>query len=202
MTRNCGTRIVRALSAVSGALAGLATRAAAQGPAIDREMQRSMARADRSLERLAVVFAEVGALWLWVLGSVLGYFVVAVIASVLDRRMLGLRGLGPVARYVLHGARTFVRLVRDRRTPGLARGVLVLGLLYWLLPYDLLMDWSYFTPLEGEWMGFVDDILVAVLAAKAFLFLCPDALVAQHALAVERRDRPVSRSGRAAAGRG
>lgn len=164
----------------------MAARAAAQ-PAIDREMQRSVTRADRTLERLMMVFAEVGALWLWVVASVVGYCLVVAVASVLDRRMFALRGSVEVLRYSVHGVRTFFRLARDRRTPAAARGILVLGLVYWLFPYDPFVEWSYFTPLDGDWFGFFDDLCVAVMAAKAFLFLCPDGLVAEHALAIERQ---------------
>lgn len=154
-----------------------------------------MARADRSFERFLIVFMEVGALWLWVMGSVLAYVLVTVFASVLDRRMFALRGSAAAVRYFVHGARTFLRLARDRRIPALARAILLLGLVYWLWPYDALVEWSYFTPFEGAWIGFADDVFVAVIAAKAFLFLCPDALVAEHALAVERGRglRPVPR---------
>lgn len=185
--RNCNTRPAGTLAGALGILAVLATRAVAQGPALDREMQRGMARADRSFERFVLVFAEVGALWLWAFASTAGYLVVAAAASVLDRHMLTLRSPAAVVHYIADGARTFFRLVRDRRTPGAARGILVAGLLYWLLPFDILFEWSYFTPAEAPWIGFVDDVLVAVLASKAFLFLCPDALIAQHALAVENR---------------
>ena len=189
MRRKCGTGLGRRLGVAGGTVAATATRAAAQ-PAIDREMQRSMTRADRSLERLMMVFAEVGALWLWVIASVLAYVLVAMLASVLDRRMFALRGSAAVLRYVVHGARTFFRLARDARTPAAARVILVLGLVYWLFPFDPLVEWSYFTSLDGTLIGFADDIFVAVIAAKAFLLLCPDALVAEHALAVERRRQP------------
>lgn len=163
---------------------------------LDREMQRTVTRADRSFERLLIVFWEVGSLWLWIVGATLSYMAVAAVASVLDHRMLLSRAPGALLRDLLDGVRTFIRLVRDPRVPLLARAVLFVGGVYWVLPYDLLPEWSYFTPLH-PWSGLVEDLLVAAVSAKLFLALCPDAVVAEHALAVERRRRrrPASATG-------
>jgi hypothetical protein len=121
-------------------------------------------------------------LWLWIGMSIAGFLTVTAFSSVVDRRMWDLRRQGPgvLGRYLGHGIRTFFRILRDRRTPYLARAVLAAALLYWLLPSDLIADTSF-------WPGSLDDFLVAVLAAKAFMYLCPDALVATHAAAVTGR---------------
>ena len=71
-------------------------------------------------------------------------------------------------------------MVADRRTPLFPRTLLILALLYWVLPFDLIPD----TTLVPGWL---DDLAIAVIAAKLFVYLCPDALVASHAAAVESR---------------
>ena len=62
-------------------------------------------------------------------------------------------------------------------SPYLPRAVLVMALLYWLLPVDLVGDGM---PV----VGMLDDVLVAVLAAKLFIHLCPDTIIAAHAAAL------------------
>ena len=61
--------------------------------------------------------------------------------------------------------------------PYVPRAVVVMALIYWLLPVDLLGDGI---PV----VGMLDDLLIAVLAAKLFIYLCPDAVVAAHAAAL------------------
>lgn len=150
------------------------------GPA--GHIHRWLTRSERELGHLAALLQEIGALWLWVGISIAAFFTVTSFSSVVDRRMWSLRRQGPGAlgRYLGHGIRTFFRILRDRRTPYLARGVLAVALLYWLLPLDLIEDTSLLP-------GFLDDFLIAVLAAKGFMYLCPDALVAAHAAAVTAR---------------
>jgi uncharacterized membrane protein YkvA (DUF1232 family) len=60
--------------------------------------------------------------------------------------------------------------------------LLSVALLYWLVPFDLIADKSLVP-------GFIDDLAVAVVAAKGFVYLCPTSLVAAHARAVEERAR-------------
>ena len=56
----------------------------------------------------------------------------------------------------------------------------MLALVYWLLPFD-------FVPDDSLLPGFVDDMIIAVSAAKGFMYLCPDSLVEQHASAVQTK---------------
>jgi len=108
--------------------------------------------------------------------------VVATLSSIADVRLLSLRHqpAGTVGRYVGNGVRTFIRVLRDRQTPIGPRLLLVGALLYWLVPLDLIPDQSMVP-------GFVDDLVIAVTAAKGFIYFCPDALIAHHAAAVEAR---------------
>jgi uncharacterized membrane protein YkvA (DUF1232 family) len=145
-------------------------------------VHRFTVRIAHAVDRLIVVAGTVGAFWFWVAVSLSAFLTVAALASAADTRMLALRHESPgaVARYLGYGVRTFFLMVLDRGTPHAARILLGAGLLYWLVPFDLIADDSIVP-------GFLDDVVVAVLAAKGFVYLCPPSLVAKHAHAVEAR---------------
>jgi len=145
-------------------------------------LHRLTVRAEHAVYRLILLAGDVGAFWLWVVVSLAAFLTVAAFASAGDTRMLALRHESPgaVARYLGYGIRTFFLMVLDRGTPYVARIFLGLGLLYWLVPFDLVADGSIVP-------GFLDDLVVAVVAAKGFVYLCPGSLVAKHACAVEAR---------------
>jgi uncharacterized membrane protein YkvA (DUF1232 family) len=145
---------------------------------------RLTVRVEHSVDRLILLAGDVGAFWLWLVVSVTAFLTVAAFASAADTRMLALRRESPgaVARYLGYGIRTFFLMVLDRRTPYAARILLGAGLVYWLVPFDLIAD-------ESIVPGFLDDLVVAVVAAKGFVYLCPASLVAKHASAVESRAR-------------
>jgi len=149
-------------------------------PSLEKRIHRLMTRTEHSTRRFATLLGSVGLLWLRTTLSAAVFLGVAAFSSVADLRMLSLRheGRGALSRYLGYGMRTFFRLLRDRRTPFLARSVLAMALLYWLVPFDLLRDNSLLP-------GFLDDIVVAVSAAKGFMYLCPDALVDAHAADIE-----------------
>jgi uncharacterized membrane protein YkvA (DUF1232 family) len=169
-----------------------AERAEAQTSAprstLDRRMHQLYTRGDRALGRMAAQVGTVGMLWLGFVLSVFTFFVVAAVASVVDLRMFSLRSRGPgeLSRYLGHGIRMFFMIVRDRRTPYVARSVLGIALIYWVLPFDLFPD-------ESLLPGFLDDVVIAVFAAKGFMYLCPDALVARHAVAIQSRAEATQR---------
>ena len=77
------------------------------------------------------------------------------------------------------------RLLRDSRVPIKAKLVFPLAIAYLVSPINLPITWI---PIVGE----VDEIGIAVLAIGAFLKLCPQHLVAEHARRLEhefaRRD--------------
>jgi uncharacterized membrane protein YkvA (DUF1232 family) len=143
---------------------------------LGRRARRLQTRAERSLTRFGVSLANAGTLWLWVLLSAAIFLVTTALASVADLRLLDMRRqrLRAQLSYVTSGVRLFFRVLRDRRTPMLARLPVILGLCYWLIPQDLISD----VPVLP---GFIDDVVVAIASAKTFLYLCPDAVVARHA---------------------
>jgi uncharacterized membrane protein YkvA (DUF1232 family) len=166
-----------------------ASGAVAVAPSFDRDMQRTMTRAERSMTRFTLVLGYVALLWLWAALNALAFLATAALASVADVRMLGLwrHEAHELSHYLASGIRTFLRLLGDRRTPLAARLVLGVGLVYWLLPADLIGE-GFFLSDEGMHpFGFIEDIVIAAVAAKLFMYLCPDTLVAQHAAAVEHR---------------
>lgn len=153
--------------------------AADWAPGMEGRVHRMVTRSERALGRLASAVSNGLVTWFWIVLSAALFLVVSAIASATDLRMLNLRGQDPqnLARDLGHGVRMFFRILRDRRTPYLPRAVLVMALLYWLLPVDLVGDGM---PV----VGMLDDVLVAVLAAKLFIHLCPDTIIAAHAAAL------------------
>lgn len=147
---------------------------------LDRGLHRLTTRAEHTTARLRDLLGTAGLIWASLLGSACVFLLVAVVSSVADFRMLALcrKGPGALARYLGHGTLTFLRILGDRRTPNSARLVLAGALLYWLIPQDLIPD-------DSMVPGFIDDLVIAVSAAKGFIYLCPDSLVARHAVAVE-----------------
>ncbi len=134
------------------------------------------------VRRFASVVAHAATVWLWLVLSASTFLLVTAISSATDLRMLDLRRntLQVLVRDLLHGMRAYFGILRDRRTPYLARIVLALALLYWLLPLDLAAD-------DMALPGVIDDLIVAILAGKIFTHLCPEAVVAAHAASVRAR---------------
>jgi len=66
------------------------------------------------------------------------------------------------------------RLFTDRRVSLLPKLVLVAGVIYFVVPFDLLPDF----PLIG--LGQVDDLAVLILALRGFITLSPRAVVEEH----------------------
>ena len=78
-----------------------------------------------------------------------------------------------VIRHLPEFTRLYWRLLWDRRTPILAKAVLIASILYVLMPFDLIPD---ALPIIGE----VDDLVIFVAACRLFIGLCPDDLVREH----------------------
>jgi len=67
----------------------------------------------------------------------------------------------------------FTRLFTDRRVSTIAKGVVVLGVVYLLFPLDALSD--LLVPL-----GWTDDLMVLAGALWLFIKLCPRRVVEEH----------------------
>jgi uncharacterized membrane protein YkvA (DUF1232 family) len=76
-----------------------------------------------------------------------------------------------MARHLPNFIKLVWRLFTDKRVSILPRGLLVLAVVYFVVPLDF--DWLI--PL-----GYVDDLLIAYLASKAFIRLCPKWVVQEH----------------------
>ena len=72
------------------------------------------------------------------------------------------------------------RLFRDPRVSLLAKAVLLAGIAYLFIPTDLIVDLPFAIP------GYLDDVVVLALAAKAFLRLCPRNVVREHVLLIDQ----------------
>jgi uncharacterized membrane protein YkvA (DUF1232 family) len=70
------------------------------------------------------------------------------------------------------------RLLRDPRVPVKPKLVFPLAILYFVSPINLPFAWI---PIVGQ----VDEVGIAMLALGAFLKLCPQSLVAEHARRLE-----------------
>jgi len=162
-----------------GTMIGVQAGPSANGDALGRFVHRVVRRSENTTRRLQEVLSNAGVLWWPVLISTVMFLLVVGVSSAADLRMLQSRHRGALAlaRYLGRGMLTFFRILRDRRTPNVARLILVAAFLYWLLPMDFIPDQTLLP-------GFIDDLLVAIVAAKVFIYLCPDALVARHAAAV------------------
>jgi uncharacterized membrane protein YkvA (DUF1232 family) len=73
----------------------------------------------------------------------------------------------------------YVRLLFDRSTPIVGKGLLALAIVYAVAPRDLIPDFSF--PI-----GLIDDVIVVAVASRCFIELCPDRLVERHALRAAR----------------
>jgi uncharacterized membrane protein YkvA (DUF1232 family) len=147
-----------------------------------RRAHRVYTHAEHAVDRLSTTFGDVGLFWLGLAVSALAFLPVVAVASVLDVRMLKMWRRNPeeMWRYLGRGLRMVFDLALDRHTPNKARLLLLVALVYWVLPFDLIGD-NYAVA------GFVDDVIVAVLAAKGFVYLCPDSLVERHAFEVQAK---------------
>lgn len=76
--------------------------------------------------------------------------------------------------------RLYWRLLRDARVSIWPKALLLGAIAYVVLPFDLIPD---VLPVIGE----VDDVIIFVAAARAFVALCPPDVVSEHARAIGRR---------------
>ena len=76
---------------------------------------------------------------------------------------------------------------RDPRTPWYAKAVAIIVAAYALSPIDLIPD---FIPV----VGYLDDLVLVPLGILLAVRLVPGEVMAEHRLAAELREKPVSRA--------
>jgi len=121
--------------------------------------------------------------WMRWAGKASVFMLFALLTPLLDRAL--------VRSWRTHGFRAFrismalavavyVRLLLDRNTPMMGKGLLALAIVYGVAPNDLVPD--YLLP-----AGFIDDVIAVMVSSRCFMGLCPDRLVERHALWATRR---------------
>lgn len=87
-------------------------------------------------------------------------------------------------RFLYHLPKTLaliLRLLKDPRVPTRLKLLPYFGLLYTVLPFDLLRDF----PLV--YLGFWDDLIVNFLVLRAFIRRCPEEVVREHMRALSKK---------------
>ena len=80
----------------------------------------------------------------------------------------------------------FFRLLRDPAVALWLKGIPVLALLYFIMPYDLIPDFIF--PGIGE----IDDIVILAGAVVLFNYLAPEDRVREHLEALKRKKDSLS----------
>lgn len=84
-------------------------------------------------------------------------------------------------REVWQQTRLVFRLIRDPEVPFYLKFVPFVGLLYVIMPIDLISD---FVPIMGQ----LDDITALIVGAKVFIELAPPQVVARHMQEIRIQD--------------
>ena len=76
--------------------------------------------------------------------------------------------------------RLFWRLYQDKRVSFLPKAVLALGVLYFIIPLDLIPEF----PLV--FLGYFDDAAIMYVAVRLFIKLCPSNVVQEHVRLIDQ----------------
>ncbi|GIW44500.1 MAG: hypothetical protein KatS3mg077_1782 [Candidatus Binatia bacterium] len=145
----------------------------------------------QALRRFRRVVGHALRLWVTWLPGIVGGFVWVLVAGswsrqIVERGLAGdLRGVGASMR---RGAAVYVRLLRDKRTPGVGKALVVAALIYAAAPRDLIAD-------SRGFLGIVEDAALLAIVSRSFLRMCKEEVVEAHARAVIRRERRRAQSG-------
>lgn len=142
---------------------------------------RTISKRFRQLRR---VLGTALARWRTWLGGALAFAFFAAVVPVLDAAVIDVwrrEGLRAFLRALLAGMAVYVRLLRDSRSPAVGKALLVFAIVYGVAGRDLMVDGSGFAA------GLADDFVLLVLVSRAFMRMCPDALVEEHAVRVAAR---------------
>jgi len=100
-------------------------------------------------------------------------------SKILRMQFLGPAQLSRLVIYLPQFVRVFYRLMTDERVPMLAKTVPYMGLLLMVTPPALELD---MIPIVGE----LDWLVIAYLALKVFIWLCPPDVVREHVRQISR----------------
>lgn len=115
--------------------------------------------------------------------GILIFGVILVIVPVIDRSLFRTwrdRGFAAARSAFALGIAVYLRLLLDRRVPALPRLLLLFAIVYGVARRDMIAD--VYWPL-----GLLDDLILIILASRAFLRMCPDRLIEEHARRAARR---------------
>ncbi len=139
----------------------------------------------QALRRFRRVVATSLGWWVAWAPAMIGGFVWILAVGAVDRAIFTRyweRGIGEAGKAFAQGVAVYVRLLRDRATPGVGKALLVAVLLYAGSPRDLIWD-------TRGLLGFLDDGAFLAIAARSFLRMCPQAQIEAHARKVVQRNR-------------
>lgn len=100
-------------------------------------------------------------------------------SKILRMQFLGPVQLSRLVMYLPQFVRVFYRLMTDERVPILAKMVPWMGLALMITPPALELD---MIPIVGE----LDWLVIAYLALKVFIWLCPPDVVREHVRQISR----------------
>lgn len=153
------------------------------------QLLKSMRRVGIRVSRLTRRTVQYWISWLLQAGGLLA---AGALLSAVDLRLLRvwrLSGARMAARYVLVGSVLFLRLLLEprRRVPLAPRVALAGGIVYGLLPRDLVAD-------SVLLLGWLDDIVLIAVLSRWFVRRCPDRIVDGYAARVQEgsEDRAVA----------
>jgi len=136
----------------------------------------------KRFRQLRKVILNATARWrIWVAGASV-FVILAIVTPVLDAALLNVwrrNGARAFASALGAAVVVYVRLILDRRTPGIGKALLLFAVVYGAAGADLMPDRG------GLVWGFSDDILLIVIASRCFMRMCSDELIVMHATKVE-----------------
>lgn len=92
------------------------------------------------------------------------------------------RGISTL-QLLVHGPnfiRLFWRLYQDKRVSVLAKAILSVGVLYFIVPTDLIPGFPF------VFLGYLDDAVVVYACVRLFIKLCPPNVVQEHVRLIDQ----------------
>ena len=77
--------------------------------------------------------------------------------------------------------RLYARLLKDPRVPIWSKIIFLAGIVYALSPIDIIPE------ILVPFVGWIDDIVIFVAAARFFILSCPQYVIAEHVAAIQAK---------------